>query len=81
VDAAAMEDAVTPSPAWAAAAGAASGAATKRSISPWLLGGIVASMTLLGTALTVLTKLMTIPMQSYPLFLTIETAFAVSAHL
>lgn len=53
-----------------------SSATKKKSISPWLLAGIVASMTLLGTVLTVVTKLMTIPMQNYPAVLTIETVFA-----
>lgn len=59
------------------AAPPAAGAAAKKRISPWLLFGIVGSLTLLGTVLTVVTKLMTIPMANYPVALTFETVFAV----
>lgn len=65
----ALEDEATAPPPEAAHA--------NKGISPWLLFGIVASLTLLGTALTVITKLMTIPMANYPLALTFETVLAV----
>lgn len=66
----AFEDAATAPPPPQAGGG-------KKRISPWLLAGIVASMTILGTVLTVVTKLMTIPMANYPITLTFETVFAV----